>query len=63
MYIYVCICLYPYVCKCIDVSGMIQKGLAIVTASKAVVDGRYFFLCKLSRTVSIFYYMYKLLLI
>ena len=54
---------YIHVCKCIDVSGMIQKGLAIVTASKAVVDGRYFFLCKLSHTVSIFYYMYKLLLI
>lgn len=63
MYIYVCICLYPYVCKCTDVSGMIQKELATVIASKAIVDGRYFFLCNLSRTVSIFYCMYKLLLI
>ena len=63
MYIYVYICLYPYVCKCIDVSGMIQKGLAIVIASKAIVDGRCFFPCNLSHTVSIFYYMCKLLLL
>ena len=40
MYIYVCMCLYLYVRKCTDVSGMIQKELAIVIASKAIVDGR-----------------------
>lgn len=65
VHIYIYICLYHYVCKCIDMSGgVIQKGLAIVIASKAVVDGRpTFSRANLSHTVSIFYYMCKLLLL